>query len=78
MTKNKIYKTIRFMANLYSVSGSKNAKCSMNDTSYTSYTGSYDLSMSYSGELSGHKSYSGRIENAMGHSASGCRDWKLI
>lgn len=84
MTKNKTHKTIRLGTNLFSVSGSKNRKCTVINSNnqysinYRHYSGSYEISMSYSGKFNMHKSYSGRIENAIGHSASGCRDWGTI
>lgn len=84
MTKNKTHKTIRLGTNLFSVSGSKNRKCSIINSkniysiNYRNYSGTYEISMSHSGKFNMHRSYSGMIENAIGSSASGSRNWGAI
>jgi hypothetical protein len=80
LTKNKTYKKIKLGANAYSVSGSENRKCtvvnneSQRSVNYRHYSGTYEISMSYSRKLSMHRSYSGRTENDAGFSASGSRN----
>lgn len=79
MVKNKITKTIKLGTYLHSTSGLENRKCSVNsNTYYTCYNGIFNYSRSYSGKFNMNKSYSGMIENAIGSSASGCRNIEII